>query len=82
MADGNIQEGQVGVDGQRILVFFDRLAVITDGFKVIAIHPVDIHHIRPKLKGIADVLLGLGPFLLVDEDLGIESQRQRVLAVE
>ncbi len=48
--DGNIQEGQIRINRQGLLVFFDCLAVILDRFKIIPINPMDIHHLRAKLK--------------------------------
>ena len=48
MPDGDVKEGQVGVDIQRLLVFFDGLAIIAGGFEIIAIDPVDIHHCGPS----------------------------------
>ena len=63
---------------QGTLVFFDRLAVYLGRFKVITIHPADIHPGGQAESADLDILLGLRPLLLIDYDLRIIGQRQRV----
>ena len=43
---------------------------------------MNIHQGRVAIHGLLDLLLSLGPFLLIHQNLGVEGQRQRIGVIQ
>jgi hypothetical protein len=78
--DAQIEEGKVRLDGDRLFVLGDGQVVLCQGFQHIGVHAVDIHPLAGILRSIAWLMISLRlvPLLLVQQDLGIIGQCQRV----
>ena len=61
---------------------FDRLAVIAGRFEHVGIYPVRIHNVGFQGNGLFCELGGLLKTQLVDQDFGMECERQGIVVVQ